>query len=76
MKVRHLMVPLLAAGVIALGAGIAQADEQSEWLKKAQLGQFAPMKQDWKAIEAAARKEGKVVIYSVSSRIFKLQKKF
>ncbi len=50
MKVRHLMVPLLAAGVIALGAGIARADEQSAWLKKAQLGQFAPMKQDWKAI--------------------------
>jgi len=40
------------------------------------LGQFAPAKQDWKAIEAAARKEGKVVIYSVSSRIFKLQKEF
>ncbi len=76
MKVRHLMVPLLAAGVIALGAGITQADEQSKWLKKAELGQFAPKKQDWKAIEAAARKEGKVVIYSVSSRIFKLQKKF
>jgi len=32
--------------------------------------------QDWAAIEAAARKEGKVVIYSVSSRIFKLVDKF
>ncbi len=76
MKIRHLMMPLLAGGMIALGAGIAQADEQSKWLKKAQLGKFTPMKQDWKAIEAAARKEGEVVIYSVSSRIFKLQKKF
>ena len=33
-------------------------------------------KQDWEAIEAAARKEGKVVIYSVSSRIFKLVDEF
>ena len=32
--------------------------------------------QDWAAIEAAARKEGKVVIYSVSSRIFKLVDEF
>ena len=32
--------------------------------------------QDWSAIEAAAREEGKVVIYSVSSRISKLVDKF
>ncbi len=76
MNIRHLMMLLPAAGLIAFGAGFAQADEQSQWLKKAELGQFAPATQDWKAIEAAARKEGKVVIYSVSSRIFKLQKKF
>ena len=76
MRVRHIMLPLLAAAMAALWSGLAQADAQMEWLKKAQLGQFAPKTQDWKAIEAAARKEGKVVIYSVSSRIFKLQKEF
>jgi iron(III) transport system substrate-binding protein len=32
--------------------------------------------QDWSAIEAAAREEGKVVIYSVSSRISKLVDEF
>ena len=32
--------------------------------------------QDWTAIEAAAREEGKVVIYSVSSRISKLVDEF
>ncbi|NNK95879.1 MAG: ABC transporter substrate-binding protein [Desulfobacterales bacterium] len=32
--------------------------------------------QDWTAIEAAAREEGKVVIYSVSSRISKLVEEF
>jgi len=54
----------------------AKDDAQTQWLKKAQLGPYAPAKQDWKAIEAAARKEGKVVIFSVSSRIFKIQKAF
>lgn len=40
-----------------------------QWLKDAQLGQYAPEKQDWAAIEAAAKKEGKVVVYANSSRI-------
>lgn len=40
------------------------------------LSNAAQDAQDWAAIEAAARKEGKVVIYSVSSRIFKLVDKF
>jgi len=48
----------------------------AEWLKQAQLGPHAPATQDWDAIEKAAKKEGKVVIYSVSSRISKLVKEF
>lgn len=39
------------------------------WLKAAELGKYAPAKQDWAAIEAAAKKEGKVVVYANSSRI-------
>jgi iron(III) transport system substrate-binding protein len=42
--------------------------EQDAWAKAAELGPYAPEKQDWAAIEAAANKEGKVVIYSNSSR--------
>ena len=49
---------------------------QKAWLKTAQLGPYAPKTQDWKAIEAAAKKEGTVIIYSVSSRIFKIKEKF
>ena len=45
------------------------------WLKSAGLGPYAPVKQDWAAIEKAAKAEGKVVIYSVSSRIAKLAPK-
>lgn len=44
-------------------------DEQ--WLKAAELGRFAQAKQDWAAIEAAAKKEGKVIVYANSSRIEK-----
>ncbi len=50
--------------------------DQRAWLEAAQLGPFAPESQDWDAIEAAAREEGQVVIYSVSSRIFNLQEEF
>ncbi len=50
--------------------------KQEEWLKEAKLGEYAPETQDWEAIEAAAKKEGKVVIYSGSSRIFKIQEAF
>jgi len=43
------------------------ADEA--WLKAAELGKYAPAQQDWAAIEAAAKKEGVVVVYANSSRI-------
>ncbi len=52
-----------------LVAGPALTDAQQKWLKDAQLGPFAPKEQDWKAIEEAAKKEGKVLVYSSSSRI-------
>ena len=51
-------------------SGKTFADET--WQKTAQVGKFASSTQDWAAIEAAAKKEGQVVIYSVSSRIAKL----
>jgi iron(III) transport system substrate-binding protein len=43
------------------------ADEA--WLQAAELGKYAPEKQDWAAIEEAAKKEGTVVVYANSSRI-------
>lgn len=75
MKARIFIVLLLAAGLFG-NAAWAQTNGQEAWLKKAQLGSFAPKTQDWDAIKSAAKNEGKVVIYSVSSRIFKLQKDF
>jgi len=46
------------------------------WLKAAELGKYAPAKQDWAAIEAAAKKEGKVLVYANSSRIADVKKTF
>ena len=76
MKVWTFITSLIIATVLVFYGSDARAGKQEDWLKKAQLGPSAPGTQDWGAIEAAAKKEGKVVIYSVSSRIFKLQKKF
>ena len=45
------------------------SEEQTRWLEIAQLGPFATEQQDWAAIEEAARMEGKVIVYSSSSRI-------
>ena len=62
---------MTTAAVFAIGlSGAAFADET--WQKLAGVGAYASDVQDWTAIEAAAREEGQVVIYSVSSRIAKL----
>ena len=49
---------------------------QDAWAKAAELGPYAPKTQDWTAIEAAAKKEGKVAIYSNSSRWPDIKKSF
>ena len=69
-KINSLNVFALTLGIAFMSIGSAQADEA--WQKKAGVGIYAPANQDWDAIEASARKEGQVVIYSVSSRIAKL----
>ena len=76
MKLRLSLFCIIVSSLMIISGVYAKDDAQTQWLKKAQLGPYAPAKQDWKAIEAAARKEGKVVIFSVSSRIFKIQKAF
>ncbi|MGY8908152.1 MAG: hypothetical protein ACKVJI_12820, partial [Pseudomonadales bacterium] len=63
------LTPILAVLTISItSAAIADTN----WQKVAGVGEFAPKTQDWATIESAARKEGTVVIYSVSSRIAKL----
>lgn len=65
-------VAAIAAGLTVL-SGCSAPEEVNEasvaWQEEALIGQFAPDQQDWAAIEAAAKKEGEVTVYSVSSRM-------
>jgi iron(III) transport system substrate-binding protein len=47
-----------------------------EWAKANGVGPYTPEEEDWAAIEEAARAEGKVVVYSNSSKIEKLIEPF
>lgn len=58
-----------AVPVSGAGEGEAALSADEEWLKAAELGQYAPEKQDWAAIEEAAKAEGRVLVYANSSRI-------
>jgi hypothetical protein len=59
--------PAPAATEAPTTAPVLTAEEQ--WLKDNQLGPYFTLNQDWAAIEEAAKKEGKVVVYAGSSRI-------
>ncbi|MFB0508582.1 MAG: ABC transporter substrate-binding protein [Thermodesulfobacteriota bacterium] len=59
----------------ALGA-TAVTPQQAAWLEKANIDRYQPATEDWDAIYEAAKKEGKVVVYSLSSRIFKAVETF
>ena len=43
-----------------------------QWAKDNEVGPYQPAEDDWAAIEAAAKAEGKIVVYSNSSRIITL----
>ncbi len=71
---------LLLVGSFGCGAPShtsAAADPAVDaWLKQAELGPYRKAADDWAAIEAAARQEGEVVVYSLSSRINDVAKTF
>lgn len=49
-----------------------QLTAAEEWAKANGLGPYQPAEEDWAAVEAAAKKEGKVVVYCNSSKFEKL----
>ncbi len=73
---KYAIIMLLVFAMNLLPDSVRAQGGDEAWLKKAQLGPHTPKTQDWEAIKSAAKAEGKVVIYSVSSRIFRLQKDF
>jgi iron(III) transport system substrate-binding protein len=66
---------LVAMVMIAVIAGASAFGEEQKvdpkldpWLKSAQLGPYTPAKEDWNQVVAKAKAEGKVVVYSSTSR--------
>lgn len=49
-----------------------QLTENEQWAKDNGVGPYQPASEDWAAIEAAAKEEGSVCVYSNSSKIEKL----
>jgi iron(III) transport system substrate-binding protein len=66
-----LLVSLILSAGVLVCAGTAQevplTPEQDAWLQAAQLGPYQPETEDWDAIYEAAKGEGTVVFYSVTS---------
>lgn len=51
------------------GGMLAELSEAEQaWLEAAQIGPYAPAEEDWDAVYAAAQEEGRVVVYSGSSK--------
>ena len=50
--------------------------EAEAWAKANGVGPYQPASEDWTAVEAAAKKEGKVVVYANSSKFEKLLDKW
>jgi len=70
------VVEVVVTAVPETGVLSEVSAEQRAWLEAAQVGPFAPAEEDWDAVYQAATDEGKVVVYSDSSRIFKIIESF
>ena len=66
---------LMILAFLAINA-VAYASDFDEWLKASQFGPYAPEVEDWDAVYEAAKSEGKVVIYTSTSRIFDAAQSF
>lgn len=65
--------------VLAASAGVGAQSlpkEVDDWLREVQIGPYLPESIDWDEVYEAAKKEGKVVIYTSSSRTISLKEEF
>ena len=67
-----LILPIFAEGQQE-ESGSASVED---WEKYAGLGAYTPENEDIKEVEAKAKEEGHVVIYSLSSRVFEFGRTF
>src|SRR5512135_3286126 len=69
LRITTIVILIIIAVGCAPKATPVPTEVPKSWQEINQLGQFFSLEQDWAAIEAAAKKEGKVVVYANSSRI-------
>ena len=74
-KKNTLVFVLLVIAMLTMSV-VSYANGFDNWAKDAKLGPYAPEEEDWDAIYLAAKKEGKVVIYASSSRVFDAAQSF
>lgn len=66
----------LTAALLFAGGSKEEVKTIEEWEELAQLGAHRPAQDNWQAIEAAAKEEAWVVVYSLSSRVFEFGRTF
>ena len=80
--IRSLALILLAllvgasVGAPQLASAAKMPPEADAWLKQVQIGPYQPSRVDWNQVYEAAKREGKVVIYTSSSRTISLKQEF
>jgi len=83
MRVQHKILAVLITLIFIGAAGVSIAatqppppPEMDAWLKASKLGSYDTTPQNWAEIEKMANEEGNLTIYSASSRMAKVGKKF
>ncbi|NMB00687.1 MAG: hypothetical protein GX971_04085, partial [Firmicutes bacterium] len=61
---------------LTLGVSANYPAEVDTWLKEVGLGKYAPETEDWDAVYEKAKQEGRVVIYTSSSRTIQVKDEF
>lgn len=73
---RSLLLIVMAVTMVLSFSIFAFAADFDAWQKASKVGPYAPEVEDWDAVYEAAKKEGKVVIYTSTSRIFDAAQSF
>lgn len=66
----------LAALVVAAGHSASVSPETDRWLRQVRLGPYADAQEKLEALREAAKQEGKVVVYTSTSRVGRVKKLF
>jgi iron(III) transport system substrate-binding protein len=77
----RVLVAVLTLVLVTARGGVVTAQprlpaEVDAWLRSVELGPYTPPRVNWDAVYRAARREGKVVVYTSSSRVPALKREF